>query len=349
MAIPMNTALFPVQSIHAFSGSTFRIISGSNLGGPLSADGDLVPGDVFALTENAECARLAVSTLPNGGIAVGDGTELGRPGTTLRPDCVLSLVSLEGQLAEILVIVELARDGTVADTFLHPISDFHTKSGYTLISVNHDTANRKFGQLATASFARGTCITMATGACTPIEKLRVGARVLTHDAGPQTVRWIGHCTVRASGAFAPIVIRAGTLNNPRDLIVSPEHRLYIHRNPGKTKSDQSDLVVKARHIVNGDTIYVQDGGFVDCFQILFDRHHIVQAEGVAAESMLMEPRVRPALPPELLERLFPLLPGDSRQTAHVLDVQNALLQRSDAIDLLRRASAPCASANSSRS
>jgi len=80
-----------------------------------------------------------------------------------------------------------------------------------------------------------------------------------------------------------------------------------------------------------------DGGFVDYFQILFDRHHIIYAEGIAAESMLVDPRTKPALPEGLLEKLSPLLKHSDRE-GHGLDVAKALLDRPDAIALLKRAS-----------
>ena len=83
---------------------------------------------------------------------------------------------------------------------------------------------------------------------------------------------------------------------------------------------------------------MQDGGFVEYFQLLFDRHHIIYAEGIAAESMLVDPRTRPALPAELLEKLAAILPQHGGRDLKGLDVQKALLDRPDAIDLLRRAS-----------
>ena len=52
-------------------------------------------------------------------------------------------------------------------------------------------------------------------------------------------------------------------------------------------------------LVNGDTVTRIEGGFVDYFQILFDAHHIIYAEGIAAESMLIDTRTQAALPDDL--------------------------------------------------
>ena len=57
----------------------------------------------------------------------------------------------------------------------------------------------------------------------------MGDRVLTSDDGVQAIRWIGVTTLRATGALAHIVIEAGALNNEHDLVVSPDHRLFIYQ------------------------------------------------------------------------------------------------------------------------
>jgi len=209
---------------------------------------------------------------------------------------------------------------------------------YTLVGCDRDSARRKFAQVACVSFTRGTHLTVASGAQVRIEDLKVGDRVLTRDAGAQQIRWIGSSTVRAVGDFAPILIKAGTLNNANDLLVSPDHRLFVYQRTDHMGVGRSELLVKARHLVNSETVLVQNGGFVDYFQILFDRHHIIYAEGIAAESMLIDSRTRSALPADLLNKLQNLLPGHGRRDSHGIDVQKALLERPDAIDILRRAS-----------
>ena len=61
----------------------------------------------------------------------------------------------------------------------------------------------------------------------PIEELNAGDEILTRDAGVQEIRWIGQVTMRASGAFAPVLMKAGALNNVNDLVLGPEHRLCL--------------------------------------------------------------------------------------------------------------------------
>ncbi len=96
--------------------------------------------------------------------------------------------------------------------------------------------------------------------------------------------------------------------------------------------------MRARHLVNGDSIVQQDGGFVEYFQLLFDSHQIIYAEGIAAESLLIDTRTRAALPKELDEKLSAALPGHRARPHLDFEIQKSLLDRPDALRILRAAS-----------
>ena len=66
-------------------------------------------------------------------------------------------------------------------------------------------------------FVAGTMIATPDGD-RAVETLRPGDLVLTHDDGPQPVRWAGQRTMRAEGAYAPIELRAGTFGPHKTLI-----------------------------------------------------------------------------------------------------------------------------------
>ncbi len=334
----MNSSNSLVQNIPVYRAEDFRVNFGANLGDGISHMEDLVPDDVYALEPGAVRHRLALYSRDEGGFCIAQGTQLGTPDAVLHLDCAISLMSPEGHTSEALILVEVDQDNHIAATYLLPLAPLTVGNNYTLVGTDRKGARRKFAQVASVSFTRGTRISLASGAMVPIQDLKVGDRVLTRDEGAQAIRWIGQSTVRAVGDFAPIVIAAGALNNLGDLVVSPDHRLFVYQRSDRIGAGQPELLVKARHLVNGETVYVQNGGFVDYFQILFDHHHIIYAEGIAAESMLIDPRTRPALPPELLEKLGEILPGHGKRGNHGLDVQEALLNRPDAIDILRRAS-----------
>ncbi len=331
----------PVQSVQVYPADTLRVSAGANLGDPLSWHDELALDDIYMLEPGALRGRMALQATARDhgtGFHVAETTGIGVPGAQLRLDCALTFMSPDGQTQDAVVLVELDPGQHIAAIYLLSLSQLKPKTEYTLVGIDRDAARQRFASVACVYFTRGTHITMSTGEQRRIEFLRVGERVLTRDDGAQEIRWIGATTVRAQGDMAPVIIDAGALNNENDLVVSPDHRLFVYQRKDRLGAGQSELMVKARHLVNGDTVRVAEGGFVDYYQILFDKHHIIYAEGIAAESMLVDPRTRPSLPPELLEKLTEVMPGHARTSQHGLDVQKALLDRPDAIEILRRAS-----------
>lgn len=327
-----------IQSIPVYRADAFHVSHGANMGDALSFMDDVELNDIYAFSRDAPRQRLSFHTAEDGRFSIATDSEIGRAGAPLFLDSVMMFMTSDGQSTDILTLVETGDDGHVENVFLLPLAPLIPDTDYTLVGLDRDGARARFAQVACVSFTRGTHITLASGAQVRIEDLRVGDKVLTRDDGAREIRWIGQSTVRASGDFAPILIRAGVLNNTGDLLVSPDHRLFVYQRTDRIGTGHPELLVKARHLVNGDTVTVRHGGFVEYFQILFDRHHIIYAEGIAAESMLIDSRTRAALPPELLARLREILPDHGARSDHGIDVQKALLERPDAIDILRRAS-----------
>lgn len=326
-------------SLPVYRSAALRVVNGANLGDTLSFAAELVPDDVYNLDQGAEMTRLSVHPTDDERLLIAPDTGAGMPGATLHLDSCLTLMSPDGQTTELLVLVEVDEEGDAAEIYALPLAALRHKTDYSLVTIEHDCARSKLAELACVSFTRGTHITMASGAQKRIEDLVVGDRVLTRDDGPQEIRWIGQNTVRAVGEYAPIVITAGTLHNEHDLIVSPEHRLFIYQRSDALGAGRAEILVRARHLVNGSSVHRMDGGFVDYFQLLFDTHQIIYAEGIAAETLLIDPRTRAALPSELAEKMAETLPGHGADRAHLAyEVQENLLDRPDAADILRRAS-----------
>lgn len=334
----MSTPDHAVQSIPAYPAEQFQVEIGANMGDSLSVLDELMLDDIYQLTPGTKPRRLALASGVDGNVYVAQGTELGTVGAQLHLDCALTLMPHSGDNIEALVMVEVDQDGLIAAIYLLPLAPMQAQHSYTLVRAEQDSARRKLAQMACVSFTRGTRITMATGAQKPIEDLKPGDRVLTRDEGVQELRWIGQTTSRAVGRMAPVLIRAGVLNNAADLVVSPDHRLMVYQRHDELGAGSPELLVRARDLVNGSDVVVQDGGFVDYFQLLFDRHHIVYAEGIAAESLFLDSMTQPALPDEILARISPTLETGQRRDAHGIEVQKSLLDRPDAVNLLKRAS-----------
>lgn len=326
------------QTLQVYRADALRVVNGANLGDAISFAEELVHDDVYRLSPLATPSPLSVRTGARPPFRIASVSKLGAPGADLHLDCCVTFMSGDGHTTEALVLVETDSDDNVAGIYLMPLAPMDARADYVLVGVDSDGALQRYAQVACVSFTAGTMITLASGAQRPVEELTVGDRILTRDDGPQPIRWIGHQTVRAVGAFAPICIRQGVLNNTRDLLVSPDHRLFIYQRRDHLGAGRSELLVRARHLVNGDSVARRAGGFVDYYQMLFDTHQIIYAEGIAAESMLVDTRTRAALPKELEPELSDLLPGHRKSDPRALEVEEQLLARPDAADLLRRSS-----------
>ena len=328
----------PVQAVPVYRAEDFRVSNGANLGDAVSVAEDLDQGDIYHLSDGADRPLLALQTDTDGILRIATDSVLGTPGAPVFADCTLTLMSPDGQTQDAIVLVELDLESTIANTVILPLSPLAARTDYALVGIDTETARTKLAQVACVAFVRGTHITLATGAQRRIEDLRPGDRILTRDAGVQPIRLIGQSTVRAQGAFAPILIRKGALHNENDLLVSPDHRLFIYQRADTLGTGRSELLIKARHLVNGDSIVQTEGGFVDYFQLLFDQHQIIYAEGIAAESLLIDPRTQAALPDDLQADLTEAMRKHAI-TGHLdLEVQERLLDHPDAAALLRKAS-----------
>ncbi|MBV2358262.1 Hint domain-containing protein [Thalassococcus sp. CAU 1522] len=133
-------------------------------------------------------------------------------------------------------------------------------------------------------FARGTLIETPQGP-RYIETLAKGYLVNTLDDGPQPIRWIGATTMAGTGPNAPVVIRAGALGNLRDLVVSQNHRMLVRGAEAELLFGEPDVLVAAKHLVNGDTIRIAPCETVEYFHLLCEDHQIVFAECCPAETL----------------------------------------------------------------
>lgn len=317
-----------IQKLPVFRAQSFVVSDGVAEGDAISVADDLVLDDVYHLSGAAARCDLSVVEVQGGSsFAIVPQTGAGTPGNILHLDCCITLMAPDSTTYEALVLVEV-EDGAIAEVYLLPLAKLHPKTDYRLVGLDRHAATTRLAEVACVSFTRGTHITMASGAQVRVEDLVVGDKVLTRDDGPQAIRWIGQNTLRAVGDFAPVVIRKGVLHNENDLVMSPDHRIFIYQRQDNLGAGRAEVMVKVRHLINGVTVWQQDGGFVEYFQLLFDDHQIIFAEGIAAESLLIDPRTRAAVP----------IGADHAYRMHQdYEVQESLLSRPDAVELLRRA------------
>lgn len=142
-------------------------------------------------------------------------------------------------------------------------------------------------------FAGGTIIDTALGP-RPVESIREGDLIVTQDNGLQPVRWIGKRRLDSIDLMRhphmhPIRVNAGALPDGApymDLSLSPQHRIQISDWRAEFLFAEDQVLVAAKHLVNGVDITVDDKvAAVTYYHLLFDEHEILTANGVPAESL----------------------------------------------------------------
>ena len=293
----------PGQTCQVLAAEDLFVSHGVNAGDGLMGPDEVCPGDYYQLDVNHRPLRLVV-THGEAGQVIGEGGEVGQPGSSLTFEARYSLMNSDGDRVEVLLIA--LADGS---RFALPLFPIAANTDYALVMVENAPPETGLAELLCISFGQGTMITLANGRQCPIEAVQAGQMLLTRDHGPQPVRWIGKATLRAVGVFAPVVITAGTLGNAGDLIVSQHHRMFLYQRDRRAGLATSELLVQAKHLVNGERVFLREGGYINYFSIVFDRHEIIYAEGIPAESLMVNEATLHRLPAELSEDVKRLFPG----------------------------------------
>lgn len=183
-------------------------------------------------------------------------------------------------------------DPTTGSVTLDRVRDFDINGDDAIDPTNQETGNAEFflGDYiailngAPVCFTQGTMINTDQGA-RAIETLAHGDLVFTLDNGYQPVRWIGRKRLPATRRFAPVHFAAGAIGNSHPLEVSQNHRMLLRDKTAELLFGEPEVLIAAKFMINGDTIRLRRGGWVDYVHILFERHEIIIANGVPSESL----------------------------------------------------------------
>ncbi len=193
-------------------------------------------------------------------------------------------------------------DGTSTEnptvfTYLVTDGDGHSDTGF--VSITEEVP----------CFVAGTRITTPGGE-RRVEDLRPGDPVQTRDNGVMRLRWSGQFRSFARGAHAPVRVAAGLFGGHPALLVSPQHRLLLTGWRTELASGQAEVLVRARHLVDGQAIRcIEDGRAVTYVHLLFDRHEVICANGLWSESFNPGRRMLRAGPAGLRAALSPWCDG----------------------------------------
>lgn len=161
--------------------------------------------------------------------------------------------------------------------------------------------------VAPVCFAAGTLITTPQGQCA-IERIRPGDKVTTLNGRKAVVRWAGLRRYRPGPEQGPIRFRAGAIGNARDLVVSPQHRVFVSDWRVMMLFGLNAALVAAQDLVDGVKVLREEVDFVTYVHLLFDRHEILISEGAATESLYPGPCALTGLEDAARRELLDLFP-----------------------------------------
>ncbi len=132
-------------------------------------------------------------------------------------------------------------------------------------------------------YTAGTLIRTASGGETAVEALAAGDEIATLGGAAAKITWLGHraidCTRHPNPELVwPVLIRRNAFADgvpARDLYVSPGHSVYV-----------DGLLMQAEKLVNGATVLQVPVPRVEYWHVELERHDIMFAEGLPAESYL---------------------------------------------------------------
>ncbi|MEX0371188.1 MAG: Hint domain-containing protein [Tateyamaria sp.] len=178
------------------------------------------------------------------------------------------------------------------------------------LAFKNDGGGTPYGEIV--CFARGTLIRTPMGDV-PVETLGVGDRVLTFDGGAERIIWSAQRMILfPQGDDVPVVVAPhhfGVDQPYQPTQVSPRHCLLQRDAAFHMMFDTSEVLVAARDCVDGRGVsQPASTKAVEYYHFMLNRHGLVWANGMLAESFYPGPVARKSLDTLSRARLVGLYP-----------------------------------------
>ncbi len=219
------------------------------------------------------------------GHVITDGGGIVADNTQVESESIITVRALDAngnQTGPEIDIYVFSQNGDTQDVWGYGTSA-PLETGTSYVKIGGSNAGSSSYSDYITCFAAGTLIETAEGSV-EVQTLERGQLVWTRDGGLQPVRWIGTTEVPGFGAFAPVMIEAGTLGNRRDLLVSQEHRVLIKAPATDMLFGTPEVFVAAKHLCGHPGISIRETNRITYVHFMFDRHQIVRSNGVLTES-----------------------------------------------------------------
>ena len=174
-----------------------------------------------------------------------------------------------------------------------------------------------------ACFAAGTQIATKSGYVL-VETLSEGDEVMTMHHGFQPVRLVQSSKRPKTGSHAPVIFTETALANGngglikstdwdqenKALIVSQQHGVILRDTRATAFLDTDLFLIASKHLVNNDSIYIDDDGKeIEYLHLMFDTHQIINANGVWSESFYPGPEAMKGMRTEQRSEIYEIAPG----------------------------------------
>ena len=316
----INTLKVGVADVGDSGYDTNLLIAGGSVQSTIIAQDDTI---IFGLNDTKILDVLSNDTSTGGALTV---THINGQAVVASDPANNSITLATGQ------IITLLPDGTFQ---IQGDADLETVYfNYSIEDAAGNTDSALVEVVQIPCFASGTAIETANGPML-IENITAGMYVNTRDDGPQMVRWIGNSTVSTEGDQRPIRIKEGSFGATSDLIVSPQHRIMVEGCWAELLFGEPEVLVKAKNLINDCTV-INDYELkqVTYHHMLFDRHQVITANGVACESYLPGDQTMAGFHHDTQEEILSLFPNLREDLGNYGGAARPLIKGREALPLL---------------
>lgn len=170
---------------------------------------------------------------------------------------------------------------------------------------------------AFAAFGRGALLQTEFGPCA-VEDLLPGDRVMTTDAGLQTLLWKGSMAIVPGsqnmrpemGTMTRVTSDSMGLGRPNpDLVLGPSARILHAANGVKELTGSDAAFVPMRDFIDdAQVIELRPAAAVQAYQLGFEGHHMVSVNGLEIETLHPGPAHTLGLRQDMIQLLLTLFP-----------------------------------------
>ncbi len=146
------------------------------------------------------------------------------------------------------------------------------------LGTNIATAEAVKADTLDTGICAGTTIMTLDGEM-PVEHLTPGDRVITRDSGMAILREVRS----VKSKFQPIRIKAGSLGHTRpdrDMLASPGMHVHIRDWRAEALFGKPSALVPAHKLVDGEFLSKRAAREMVTYHLVFDREHILYADGM---------------------------------------------------------------------